>query len=667
MSRRNKAKPNNTQVATTDAFSNQLFRLGYGSQSPLEATEYPLTRMTDNYARLNALYRDNWLVQNVVGIVPDDMTRKWVTVNGSVSPEQLARLEKAQRVAGVKDKINTGLKWGRLYGGAAGLIMIRGQEGMMDKPLDPDLIYPGSFAGVYLIDRWCGVTPGVELVQDMADPEFGLPDYYDINSPDNRLVMRVHHSRVLRFTGRELPYLERLAEMYWGASEVESIYSEVVKHDNVSANMAALTFQANLHTMEVQNLDQLFSLSPAEQQRRFWKTLQAQSVVRSNFGTQLVNKGDTITQHQYTFAGLADVYNSICMDVAGASHIPLTKLFGRSPSGLNATGESDLQNYYDYIDSLREQKLRPLLDKLLPVMAMSTWGAIPDDLDISFPPMWTPDAKEEAEIAKAKTESIINAFQAGLLDLATAQKELKRLSAVTGMFDSLTDEQIAANAGKTFQDVTALRDPMAGLTGIYAQDELTVAEDYSPNQPRGKDGRWVYAGGEENKSADPLKTDTPPLEEVWQTRFSEGERLAAEYPGYTYENAISAALRENPSLIDGIMEDFEEWGPKTEFIRGQFHKAGFYGDEPEYVTAVRFGEIPAAGRSKNWATGDLEQGVSVVRIARTQGDLTKTSIYDVTQGGQGIKKYEVRGWFLGRTGADGEPLLVNPEIIKELK
>ena len=48
-----------------------LFRLGYGSQSPLEATEYPLTRMTDNYALLNSLYRDNWVVQNVVGLMVD--------------------------------------------------------------------------------------------------------------------------------------------------------------------------------------------------------------------------------------------------------------------------------------------------------------------------------------------------------------------------------------------------------------------------------------------------------------------------------------------------------------------------------------------------------------------------------------------------------------------
>ena len=87
MSRRNKTdKPQDEQgqepvkaELVTDAFSNPLFRLGYGSQSPLEATEYPLTRMTDNYAMLNSLYRDNWVVQNVVGIIPDDMTKKWFT------------------------------------------------------------------------------------------------------------------------------------------------------------------------------------------------------------------------------------------------------------------------------------------------------------------------------------------------------------------------------------------------------------------------------------------------------------------------------------------------------------------------------------------------------------------------------------------------------------
>ena len=504
MSRRNKsrprgAQPNTEAVSVQDAFSNPLFRLGYGSQSPLEATEYPLTRMTDNYALLNSLYRDNWVVQNVVGIIPDDMTKKWFALAGAVGPEHLKELDRVQRVTALRERVNEGLRWGRLYGGAAGLIMIRGQEGMLGQPLELESIYPGTFQGLYILDRWQGVVPGMELVFEGGEP---VPAYYSITDAKGNTVAKVHHSRLVRFTGRDLPFLERVAELYWGESEVEALYNDVVKHDNVAANMAALTFRANVDTMEVQNLDQLFSVTSGEQQRRFWNVMQAQSVMKSNFGMQLVNRGDQIKNTQYTFTGLQEVYDSMCLDLSGASRIPVTKLFGRSPAGMNATGESDLRNYYDYVDTLREAKLRPILEKLLPVLAMSAWGAVPDGLDITFPPLWTPTAAEVAEIALKKAQAIRDTFQAGLFRADTAQRELKKLADETGMFDSISEEEIAANTGKTYQDVTALRDPLAGLgyggeisapfEGA-AQDALTW--DYSPSQPRDKKGRWTSGGG----------------------------------------------------------------------------------------------------------------------------------------------------------------------------
>ena len=504
MSRRNKsrprgAQPNTEAVSVQDAFSNPLFRLGYGSQSPLEATEYPLTRMTDNYALLNSLYRDNWVVQNVVGIIPDDMTKKWFAPAGAVGPEHLKELDRVQRVTALRERVNEGLRWGRLYGGAAGLIMIRGQEGMLGQPLELESIYPGTFQGLYILDRWQGVVPGMELVFEGGEP---VPAYYSITDARGNTVAKVHHSRLVRFTGRDLPFLERVAELYWGESEVEALYNDVVKHENVAANMAALTFRANVDTMEVQNLDQLFSVTSGEQQRRFWNVMQAQSVMKSNFGMQLVNRGDQIKNTQYTFTGLQEVYDSMCLDLSGASRIPVTKLFGRSPAGMNATGESDLRNYYDYVDTLREAKLRPILEKLLPVLAMSAWGAVPDGLDITFPPLWTPTAAEVAEIALKKAQAIRDTFQAGLFRADTAQRELKKLADETGMFDSISEEEIAANTGKTYQDVTALRDPLAGLgyggeisapfEGA-AQDALTW--DYSPSQPRDKKGRWTSGGG----------------------------------------------------------------------------------------------------------------------------------------------------------------------------
>ena len=498
MSRRNKsrprgAQPNTEAVSVQDAFSNPLFRLGYGSQSPLEATEYPLTRMTDNYALLNSLYRDNWVVQNVVGIIPDDMTKKWFAPAGAVGPEHLKELDRVQRVTALRERVNEGLRWGRLYGGAAGLIMIRGQEGMLGQPLELESIYPGTFQGLYILDRWQGVVPGMELVFEGGEP---VPAYYSITDARGNTVAKVHHSRLVRFTGRDLPFLERVAELYWGESEVEALYNDVVKHDNVAANMAALTFRANVDTMEVQNLDQLFSVTSGEQQRRFWNVMQAQSVMKSNFGMQLVNRGDQIKNTQYTFTGLQEVYDSMCLDLSGASRIPVTKLFGRSPAGMNATGESDLRNYYDYVDTLREAKLRPILEKLLPVLAMTAWGAVPDGLDITFQPLWTPTAKEVAEIAKTKSEAIVSGYQAGLLNVDTAQKELKKLADETGMFDSISEEEIAANAGKTYQDVTALRDPLAGMGygGEVSAPFESIAQDAAvmdyPGQPREKNGRF---------------------------------------------------------------------------------------------------------------------------------------------------------------------------------
>lgn len=91
-------------------------------------------------------------------------------------------------------------------------------------------------------------------------------------------------------------------------------------------------------------------------------------------------------------------------------------------------------------------------------------------------------------------------IQAGLIDQATAQKELKKLSEETNMFDSISDEDIAENKGKTFQDITALRYPLMGLGygdaenpfDLATDDEITV--DYSPDQLRDKDGKWTNGG-----------------------------------------------------------------------------------------------------------------------------------------------------------------------------
>lgn len=462
-----------------DAFSNPAARLGFGTMDLTQATSYPMTRLNQNYELLTSLYRDNWIVQNIVSTIPEDIIRKWYEVKTSLDPEYLDKLKRLERKTHLRKKLSMGMRWGRLYGGAAGIILIKGQDDL-SKPLDLDAVMPDSFLGLQILDRWTGVYPSGTLVTDYEEDDYGLPEYYTIRDDEHGMIANVHHSRVIRFIGRELPWLEQVTEQYWGESEIEAIFSEIIRRDNVAANIAGLTFRANLDYMEADGLDQLLGTGNAEMQRRFWNTMQAQSVLESNFGMRILNKGDVIHNRQYTFTGLPEVYDRIMMDVAGAARTPVTKLFGRSPAGLNATGEADLNNYYDYIDSVRESTFREILERLLPIMALSCWGEIPDDLDIEFPPMREANAAELADITQKQTGAIISAYQSDLIDAATAMRELQAMGDATQVFAKIKDEDAEKAEGVMYSAKMAMRDPMAGLYeggGLNAEDQ-TETETY---------------------------------------------------------------------------------------------------------------------------------------------------------------------------------------------
>ena len=222
MSRRNKsrprgAQPNTEAVSVQDAFSNPLFRLGYGSQSPLEATEYPLTRMTDNYALLNSLYRDNWVVQNVVGIIPNVATNK----------RSLRRSGGAGAPEGTGSRsVRDGAPGAGQRGTAVGQAVRRRRRTYHDPRTGGDA-GPATGAGEHLprylprafdTDRRAGV-PGMESYSRAESHARLLP----ITDARGNTVAKVHHSRLVRFTGRDLPFLERVAELYWGESEVEAL------------------------------------------------------------------------------------------------------------------------------------------------------------------------------------------------------------------------------------------------------------------------------------------------------------------------------------------------------------------------------------------------------------------------------------------------------------
>ncbi|WP_444350735.1 anti-CBASS protein Acb1 family protein [Phascolarctobacterium succinatutens] len=435
-------EPQPIRSRALDAFSNVLARLGAGTPNLLEGTEYSLQRMSRDFNTLNALYRESWIVRRIIDVIPADMLKNWITITSGLDPDVEKRLSLTLRRTQLIDKLKRGMQWGRLYGGALGVMLVKHQGYDLSQTLQLDWIMPGDFAGLLIFDRWNGVNPSSELIEDISDPDYGFPKYYTVTDPAGGGSVKIHHSRVVRFTGNTLPFWEEIAEMQWGASVVESVFDELRKRDNVSWNIAQLTFMANIRVLKMQDLGQLLAATDNESQAELLRTLEAQNMLLNNMGMQVMDAADGLETHQYTFGGLADCYQQFIMDISGAAEIPVTRLFGRSPSGLNATGESDLQNYYDMIAEKQESYLRPILNKVLPPFIISTLGSLPDDFDFEFDPVAEPTDKERADLAKCGTDNVVAAYNAGLISQRTALKELKQQSERTGVWTNITDEDI---------------------------------------------------------------------------------------------------------------------------------------------------------------------------------------------------------------------------------
>ena len=520
-------EPQPIRSRALDAFSNVLARLGAGTPNLLEGTEYSLQRMSRDFNTLNALYRESWIVRRIIDVIPADMLKNWITITSGLDPDVEKRLSLTLRRTQLIDKIKRGMQWGRLYGGALGVMLVKHQGYDLSQPLQLDWIMPGDFAGLLIFDRWNGVNPSSELIEDISDPDYGFPKYYTVTDPAGGGSVKIHHSRVVRFTGNTLPFWEEIAEMQWGASVVESIFDELRKRDNVSWNIAQLTFMANIRVLKMQDLGQLLAATDNESQAELLRTLEAQNMLLNNMGMQVMDAADGLETHQYTFGGLADCYQQFIMDISGAAEIPVTRLFGRSPSGLNATGESDLQNYYDMIAEKQESYLRPILNKVLPPFIISTLGSLPDDFDFEFDPVAEPTDKERADLAKCGTDNVVAAYNAGLISQRTALQELKQQSERTGVWTNITDEDIE-RASESVEPPGEMGGMFGGMGGEAAPDgseELPQQErapvrqvkssdtafwgegtDYDPTPNRGQpeNAGWFAEKGKENTKKNDL-------------------------------------------------------------------------------------------------------------------------------------------------------------------
>ena len=552
-----------------DGYINQLAYLGEASPMT-EANDYQRNSISRDYELLTVLYRENWIAKRIIDTPCEDMTRSWYTISSALDQEKLDEIAELESKHSVKQEITNALRWARLYGGAAAVVVIKGHEDMLDQPLDYDDLMPGCFRGLIVVDRMSGLDPSVELEEDMDDLEFGYPKYYTVRlNNESGDVVKVHHSRLLMFRGRMLPITEEINESYWGASEFEHIYEELQKRNSTSANIAQLVFQANVGVLKMADFGEVMGMGTEKQKQAIIDSIHEENRFRTSFGMMIMGSQDGYEQHPYSFSGLSEIYEAFMMDMAGAAEIPATKLYGRSPQGMNATGESDLKNYYEMLSQLQERNLRPAIEKLLPILCMSLWGKIPNDIKVVFEPLQVTTPGERAQIVSQVTGTVIQAFTAGLISQQTALMELQRTGKDVGSWGSITDEVIDKAEAEVDQG-EGMGDPMAGMMGGMGPA--------GSEGPEGPEDSGSPGGGMDPMAAmgGMMPPETAPDEKKPEEQAEEKPEDAVEEPP---EEAPEAEKKKGDDPIAAVIEEAQE-GKEKPPESGQDGELGSTGSKP---------------------------------------------------------------------------------------
>jgi phage-related protein (TIGR01555 family) len=354
-------------------------------------------------------YVGSWLPRKIVDIPALDSCRKWR--NWQASAEQISAIEAEEKRLGVQAKILEARIKGRLYGGAAVFIGINGDRDTAS-PLRPELVAKDGIGYLTVIPRT--KLQADTLDNDPISPNYGKPSGYKISSAAGEAM--IHPSRLVLFGGNPFPDVEYApGQLYgWSDSVLTAAYEACKNADSTIANIASLVFEAKVDVFHIPSLMQW--LSNDADTNKLIERFRLANIAKGINGAVLLDAEEKYEQKTINFAALTDILREFLNIVAGASDIPVTRLLGQSPGGLNATGQSDLRNYYDRVQAAQTLEMSPAMFTLDECLIRSALGSRPKELHYAWASLWQVSETEQAEIGSKNADTIKKLGETGLFD-----------------------------------------------------------------------------------------------------------------------------------------------------------------------------------------------------------------------------------------------------------
>lgn len=395
-----------TAVVRTDGWVSALTGFGVAGMDKRLGTQFRLNVVNSQEAK--NLWRSNDIAARIVEKIPGESLRTGYTV-------QMDDKEMAEAVMNKLTQLETNMRFvdamskERAFGGAAILPVMRDDQPSLALPLNENRVMDLSHLIVFEPRE---LTPQTFYTNPL-EPNFGEPRTYWVNPIARGGISSgagtiIHESRLIVFPGIRVSRDQVSAED-WGDSALQRPH-EVLRDFGVS--WSAVGVMLTDFAQAVMTFKGLAELIANDKDEVIQNRLKAVELSRSTIRATLLDADESYERKQTPVSGLAELLDRFESRLAAAADMPITILMGRSPAGLNATGESDIRLFYDRVKSFQNLKLDPRLRQLTKYVMLDrsgpTGGFVPDTWSIVYNPLWMPSEKEAAETRKivADTDEI---------------------------------------------------------------------------------------------------------------------------------------------------------------------------------------------------------------------------------------------------------------------
>lgn len=410
-------------MTRNDGFANILFGQGFKQRDPFASYRYKTNGALSDYREADNLFTKNGIFRRVIKIPAEEALRAGFEIK--IGETEMDDTTKRRLFSTIEDialigRLTLALTWDRLFGGA--IVLIVCDDGnALDEPL--------NLASLKRIERLDIFSPedvsftNNMLYSDPTDKHYGEPQYYNIvglwgNS------FSVHESRLLLFRGGEISNHYRRMRQGWGASVFERVREELL-HYSSGLDLAFMALgRLSQGILKLTGMSSL--LMNDEGEKAVLQRLQIIDMARHMMNTLALDKEDEYDLKNMSLAGVEKILQQFQYALCAATGIPATKLFGRAPAGENATGESDLENYYNMVEAIQQNTLKKPLSRLIDIISRCSEYKItlPNEWDIQFNSLWS-----ESEREKSERETLNADAQRQKADTAKIYHELGALDA----------------------------------------------------------------------------------------------------------------------------------------------------------------------------------------------------------------------------------------------